>query len=156
MDIMRVIAGSKREKAAAIVSSLCIAAGASAGVTFRVTLQDPDSLLTPWSASISSNLQGAATQWSARLKGNTELWIEVRPDSSVADLSCRSFTWSYFDTLDGGIDIFETGASTHIRNGYPAASFDPDIILRINPAFASADLWFDPDQLAPPRRRSAQ
>ncbi|MBX3390901.1 MAG: hypothetical protein KF691_15740 [Phycisphaeraceae bacterium] len=144
MDIMRVIAGSRRGNAGAVLSLLCLASAAPAQVTLRVTFNDPENTLAPLSASIASNLHGAAALWSERLKGNTELWIEVLPDSSVSNLSCRSFTWSYLDTIDGGIDIFETGASTHIRNGYPAASFDPDIVLKINPTFAVNDLWFDP------------
>lgn len=148
MDIMRAIPSSPRAYGLAAALWLCFVSASSAQVTFRVSFEDPDGSLAPFSARIESNIQGAASLWSERLKGDTELWIEVRPDSTVADLSCRSFTWSYFDTLEGGIDVFETGASTHIRNGYPASSFDPDIILKISPAFAAADLWFDPDPIA--------
>jgi len=121
---------------------------ASAEVTYRVTFDDPEALLETWRAPIESNLLGAGALWSKRLLGETELWIEVQANPLIAELECRSFTWSYLNTLEGAIDVFETGASIHIRNGFPASSFHPDIIVEIHPDFARDELWFDPDPIA--------
>jgi len=142
----RAISRSIRGLAAAGVFALPIFA--SAQVTFRVTFDDPEAQLSARQAEIESNLVAAGALWSKRLLGETELWIEVHPTPLVAGTDCRSFTWSYLETLEGAIDIFETGASVHVRNGFPASSFDPDIILEINPTFAANDLWFDPDPTA--------
>ncbi|MGH7243228.1 MAG: hypothetical protein ACREJD_07415 [Phycisphaerales bacterium] len=148
MDIGRAISSSLGGLPLRCLLALAIGANASAGVTFRVTFQDSESLLTPRRAEIESNVLGAAGLWSKKLHGETELWIEVHPGVNASDVDCRSFTWSYLETLEGAIDIFETGSSVHIRNGYPASSFDPDIILEISPVFAQNDLWFDPDPVA--------
>lgn len=148
----RVVWRGRVESTGAILRSVCgvLAAGmfalpAWAGVTFRVTLDDPEGLLTGREAAIASSVIGAGSLWSRRLMGEAELWVEVRPASAIETIDCRSFTWSYLETLEGAIDVFETGASVHVRNGFPASSFGPDIILEINPEHAALDLWFDPD-----------
>lgn len=125
-----------------------LALPALGGVTFRVTVNDPEGLLTGTETAIASSVVGAGSLWSRRLMGETELWVEVRPAVEIDTIDCRSFTWSYFETLEGAIDVFEPGASVHVRNGFPASSFDPDIILEINPKHAALDLWFDPDPAA--------
>lgn len=151
LDITRAMTGSLRGKLALGFLSLALPAmmpSSIAEVTYRVTFADSDGLLAPWHAQIESHLLAAGSLWSERLLGSTELWIEVRPGAAASDVPCRSFTWSYVETLENAIDIFETGASIHVRNGFPAATFDPDIVVEINPVFAENDLWFDPEPMA--------
>ncbi|MBS0187510.1 MAG: hypothetical protein JSS51_05545 [Planctomycetes bacterium] len=114
-------------------------------VGFTITIDDPEGALSPWESQIESNLQAAGALWAAKLHGACTLWVHITPMADAGTLDCRSFTWSYFETLDNAIDVFETGASTHIRNGFPASSFDPDIELRISPLYLASELWMDPN-----------
>lgn len=146
MGIDRAISRSMYGFAAAGILALPMCA--SGQVTFRVTFDDPDALLATSQTMIESNVIGAGAMWSARLLGTTELWVEVRANPLIPTTECRAFTWSYLETLEGAIDIFETGASVHVRNGFPASSFDPDIVFEVNPEYMLNGVWFDPDPLA--------
>ncbi len=135
-----------------LLGALMLSPLAKAQVTFTVTVDDPDGLLAGSSPSLENHWKAAGDCWARRLAGTAELWVRIRPSNDVEGVESRSFIWSYLETIDGN-DIFETGASVHIRNGYPASSFDPDIEVTINPAFLTEQLWFDPDpahRIAPP------
>ncbi|MBX3378536.1 MAG: hypothetical protein KF805_00450 [Phycisphaeraceae bacterium] len=126
----------------AIGVALWIASACAAQVTATVTFSDSSNLLSFASAELESHIKAASDLWAQRFDRTTELWIDVRPMSSGTVQ--YEFVWSHCDTFEG-FDVFESGVSTHIRNGYPASSFDPDIIIHINPAFVSNDLWFEND-----------
>lgn len=125
--------------------SLSLATTGRAQVTYSVTFDDPEGRLAPYELQIESHIHAAGALWSERFEGISTLWLRVRPAPAFSGMiEFRAFTWSYVDTVLG-TDIFETGASTHIRNGFPASSFDPDIEVIIDPDLLSATLWFESD-----------
>ena len=121
-----------------------LALSAFAQVTCRVTFDDPLDDLSAVHDQLESHIQAGCGLWAPRLAGTGELWVRVTPSTEIATVECTPFIWSYFDTVDG-LDIFETCVATHVRNGYPASTFDPDIEIRINPAYAADGLWFEAD-----------
>lgn len=129
-------------RAAAIGGAISIAAACRAQVTATVTFTDTTNQLGFASAELESHIKAASDLWAERFEQIAELWIDVRPMSSGTVQ--YEFVWSHSDTVEG-FDYFETGLATHIRNGYPASSFEPDIVLWINPDFVSNDLWFESD-----------
>lgn len=148
MSGAKVLSGrSVSAKIYAAITSLLLtftATASRAQVTYTVTFDDPEGQLTAVAPAIESHIHAAGALWSERFEGISTLWLRVRPAPFTGKIEFRAFTWSYVDTVLG-TDIFETGASTHIRNGFPASSFDPDIEIAIDPAVLAASLWFESD-----------
>jgi hypothetical protein len=123
--------------------------GASAGVVFRVTLEDPSNLLGENALPFRSNLLAAADLWSRCLNGKTniDVLVKIVPGPGRATTRCPKPT---FVKKVGSNALYEPSACTKVRTGHADTSGQPDIEMTIRGDYL-AEFWFDPA----PRERTA-
>ncbi len=141
MKPARTILAAASLNSAWIVPALVVPPNVNAGIT--IIWNDTDGAFDGYRADLTSHLQAAVDRWGFRLQGYSDFVISVTPAEESEPFTCHSDCWSYYDTVEG-VDFFEPGLSTHLRNGFPASTGHPDVQVTLNPAYLRTHLWFDP------------
>jgi hypothetical protein len=132
----------------AAMAVLCGASsGASAGIVYNVTFDDPSGTFAPYYDQLRSHTLAAGARWGSLLCGSANLDVVIRFDATIPTANGRSATTSFVRN-NGVIDIFEQGAAGELRTGIDPNGADPDIEFTFGSNYLQNELWFDPDPVA--------
>lgn len=152
-------------RAAAVgMAGLLAQAGAQAGVSFSISIDDPAAQWTSFHSAITAQVQAAGDEWMALLGQpafNTVLQVEVR-FAAVPTANGGSASVAFVGT-SGGLQLWEQGAAAKLRDGTDVTGASADVVFTIGTnGYLQQELWFDPtpanlqDDVVPGNRTDAR
>ncbi len=144
-----------RDAAAADAGSAPDDADAAAGpFSYKVTVSDPQGLLTPAHVDMVKCLEAALDEWGQYLSGQGTLTVELRvgatatnrmsgaSTSSISIGTCKNTPAPCTLAQDQAIHRLQTGKDNKAQPGMP------DIAVTVSPDYWSKLIWVDPDPQA--------
>lgn len=111
---------------------------------FSVSVNDTTGLYASYINSITSVVLAAAAEWQKFLLNTASIEISVAiVDTSSGRADGGSLSSGYVGPF-GGFDLFQAGAAYELETGIDPNGSTADILIQIDPAYLTGELWFDP------------